>query len=174
MDAELRDLVCQFVENRLTNFWLPLLDNRADSIISVWIRHKLDQVLQDLRNDTLFHLSCLGQADDNLDHAESLLVLAQLVQIVVDLLEDERLPVLIKAAALENFSDDMGTLLVNRKLVDVALQRLLDEVFFLLSGHVVENGLDGVRALLVTTDLNEVILDQVQNLQPLLNRAIRE
>ena len=37
LNAQLRDLVCQFVENRLTNFWLPLLDNRADSIISVRI-----------------------------------------------------------------------------------------------------------------------------------------
>ena len=130
--------------------------------------------MQDLRNDTLFHFSCLRQIDDNLDNAQSLLVLAQLVQIVIDLLEYERLPVLIKTSALKNFSDDVGALLVNGKLVDVALQRLLYEVFFLLSGHIVENGLNGVRALLVTTDLNEVILDQVQNLQPLLNRAIRE
>ena len=158
----------------MTNSWLPLLDNRADSIIAVRIRHKLDQVVRDLRNDTFFHLSCLCQTDDNLDHAQALLVLAQLVQIVIDLLEYERLPVLIKALALKNFSDDMGALLVNRKLVDVALQRLFDEVFFLLSGHIVENGLNCVCALLVTTDLNEVILDQVQNLQPLLNRAIRE
>lgn len=130
--------------------------------------------MQDLRNDTLFHFSCLRQIDDNLDNAQSLLVLAQLVQIVIDLLEYERLPVLIKTSALKNFSDDVGALLVNGKLVDVALQRLLYEVFFLLSSHIVENGLNGVRALLVTTDLNEVILDQVQNLQPLLNRAIRE
>lgn len=130
--------------------------------------------MQDLRNDTLFHFSCLRQIDDNLDNAQSLLVLAQLVQIVIDLLEYERLPVLIKTSALKNFSDDVGALLVNGKLVDVALQRLLYEVFFLLSGDIVENGLNGVRALLVTTDLNEVILDQVQNLQPLLNRAIRE
>ena len=130
--------------------------------------------MQDLRNDTLFHFSCLRQIDDNLDNAQSLLVLAQLVQIVIDLLEYERLPVLIKTSALKNFSDDVGALLVNGKLVDVALQRLLYEVFFLLRSHIVENGLNGVRALLVTTDLNEVILDQVQNLQPLLNRAIRE
>ena len=130
--------------------------------------------MQDLRNDTLFHFSCLRQIDDNLDNAQSLLVLAQLVQIVIDLLEYERLPVLIKTSALKNFSDDVGALLVNGKLVDVALQRLLYEVFFLLSGDIVENSLNGVRALLVTTDLNEVILDQVQNLQPLLNRAIRE
>ena len=130
--------------------------------------------MQDLRNDTLFHFSCLRQIDDNLDNAQSLLVLAQLVQIVIDLLEYERLPVLIKTSALKNFSDDVGALLVNGKLVDVALQRLLYEVFFLFSGDIVENGLNGVRALLVTTDLNEVILDQVQNLQPLLNRAIRE
>ena len=130
--------------------------------------------MQDLRNDTLFHFSCLRQIDDNLDNAQSLLVLAQLVQIVIDLLEYERLPVLIKTSALKNFSDDVGALLVNGKLVDVALQRLLYEVFFLLSSHIVQNGLNGVRALLVTTDLNEVILDQVQNLQPLLNRAIRE
>ena len=129
--------------------------------------------MQDLRNDTLFHFSCLRQIDDNLDNAQSLLVLAQLVQIVIDLLEYERLPVLIKTSALKNFSDDVGALLVNGKLVDVALQRLLYEVFFLLRSHIVENGLNGVRALLVTTDLNEVILDQVQNLQPLLNRAIR-
>ena len=128
--------------------------------------------MQDLRNDTLFHFSCLRQIDDNLDNAQSLLVLAQLVQIVIDLLEYERLPVLIKTSALKNFSDDVGALLVNGKLVDVALQRLLYEVFFLLRSHIVENGLNGVRALLVTTDLNEVILDQVQNLQPLLNRAI--
>ena len=87
-------------------------------------------------------------------------------------MEYKRLPVLIKTSALKNFSDDVGALLVNGKLVDVALQRLLYEVFFLLSGHIVENGLNGVSALLVTTDLNEVILDQVQNLQPLLNRAI--
>ena len=130
--------------------------------------------MQDLRNDTLFHFSCLRQIDDNLDNAQSLLVLAQLVQIVIDLLEYERLSVLIKTSALKNFSDDVGALLVNGKLVDVALQRLLYEVFFLLRSHIVENGLNGVRALLVTTDLNEVILDQVQNLQPLLNRAIRE
>ena len=130
--------------------------------------------MQDLRNDTLFHFSCLRQIDDNLDNAQSLLVLAQLVQIVIDLLEYERLPILIKTSALKNFSDDVGALLINGKLVDVALQRLLYEVFFLLSGDIVENGLNGVRALLVTTDLNEVILDQVQNLQPLLNRAIRE
>ena len=130
--------------------------------------------MQDLRNDTLFHFSCLRQIDDNLDNAQSLLVLAQLVQIFIDLLEYERLLVLIKTSALKNFSDDVGALLVNGKLVDVALQRLLYEVFFLLRSHIVENGLNGVRALLVTTDLNEVILDQVQNLQPLLNRAIRE
>ena len=37
LNAQLRDLVCQFVENRLTNFWLPLLNNRADSIVAVRI-----------------------------------------------------------------------------------------------------------------------------------------
>ena len=37
LNAQLRDLVCQFVENRLTNFWLPLLNNRADSIVAVGI-----------------------------------------------------------------------------------------------------------------------------------------
>ena len=51
--------------------------------------------------------------NDDLDDAQALLVLTKLVQIVVDLLENERLIVLVKAPALKNFSDHMRALLID-------------------------------------------------------------
>ena len=53
----------------------------------------------------------------------------------------------------------MGALLVDREIIDVTLESILDEVLLLVHGHVVEDGLDGVRPLFVAADLYEIILD---------------
>ena len=54
----------------------------------------------------------------------------------------------------------------------MALQSLLYEGFLLFCGHIVQNGLDCVRALFVAANFDEVFFNQVQNVKPLLNRAI--
>lgn len=43
----------------------------------------------------------------------------------------------------------------------MALESLFDEGLFLFCGHVVEDGLDRVSALLVTANLYKVVLDQI-------------
>ena len=55
----------------------------------------------------------------------------------------------------------MGSLLVNRQPVDMTLESLFDETLFLLHRHVIKNRLNSVRSLLMTANLNEVILDVV-------------
>ena len=56
----------------------------------------------------------------------------------------------------------------------MTLKSLFDEVFFIFSSDVIENGLNRMSALLVTADFDKVIPDQVQNLQSLRNRAVRK
>jgi len=46
------------------------------------------------------------------------------------------------------------------------------EVFFLVHRSVVEDGLDSMGPLLVTTNTDEVILDQVEDAESLLNAAV--
>ncbi len=53
----------------------------------------------------------------------------------------------------------MGSLLVDWEIIDVTLESIFDEVLLLVHGHVVKDGLDGVRPLFVAADLNEIILD---------------
>jgi len=43
----------------------------------------------DLLDDSLLQVSGLCEGDDDLDHAEALLVLAELVEFLVDFLEDK-------------------------------------------------------------------------------------
>ena len=116
----------------------------------------------------------LRQRDDYLNHAEAVAVEAEFVEVLEDLFENEVLHVLSEAATLEHFPDHMGSLIVLRKQEDVVLKCFSDESFFLGHRHVVEDGLNRVCALLVAADLNEVFLNHVQNLEPLLCRAVRE
>lgn len=61
--------------------------------------------------------------DDNFDHTEALFILAQLVQIVVNFLENVgELVFLVKITALKNFSDNMSTLLIDREFVYMSLE----------------------------------------------------
>ena len=68
----------------------------------------------------------------------------------------------------------MSALLINGEIVDMTLKSLFDEVFFIFSSDVVENGLNRMGTLLVAADLDKVIPDQVQNLQSLRDRAVRK
>jgi len=56
----------------------------------------------------------------------------------------------------------------------MTLKSLFDEIFFIFSGDVIENGLNRMSALLMAADFDKVIPDQVQNLQSLRNRAVRK
>ena len=54
----------------------------------------------------------------------------------------------------------------------MSFERLAEEIFFLFHRNVVKDGLNRVRTLLVAAYLNKATLDEVQNAQALLNRAI--
>ena len=124
-----------------------------------------------MSNDPLLELLGLCEGNYDLDNAKSILVDTHLVQILVDLFEDELLVFVVKAAALEDFADYMCPLLIYGQIAHIALQGLLDKSFFLRHGDVVKDGLNGVRALLVTADIDEVVLDAVKDTKPLLNGA---
>ena len=116
----------------------------------------------------------LGHRNDYFDHTEPVTVEAQLIELLKYLLENESLHVLSEAAALEHFPDDVSPLIVLWQQEYVTLQGLSYERFFLRKGHVIENGLDGVGALFMAADLDEVVLDHFKNLQALLRRAVWE
>lgn len=78
-----------------------------------------------------------------------------------DLFKYEVLHVDCEAAALENFSDHMGALIILRQEEDITLKRFSDESFFLGHRHIVEYRLNCMCALLVTAYLDEVLLDHV-------------
>jgi hypothetical protein len=54
----------------------------------------------------------------------------------------------------------------------MALQRLPDKALFLVHRSVVEDGLDCMSPLLVTTNIDEVILDKVEDTESLLDAAV--
>lgn len=54
------------------------------------------------------------------------------------------------------------------------MQGLSNKALLLVHRDVVKDGLDGVSALLMATDLDEVIFDVVKDLEALLNRTIRQ
>lgn len=53
------------------------------------------------------------------------------------------------------------------------MKSLPNETLLLVHGHVVKDGLNGVRTLFVAADPDEVVLYQVQNLEALVCRAVR-
>lgn len=42
LNAELRNLICQFDENWLADSGLPLLNDRAHGVVAIRVRHELD------------------------------------------------------------------------------------------------------------------------------------
>ena len=75
----------------------------------------------------------------------------------------------IKAAALEDFADNVCTLLIDGQLAHIALQGLLYKSFFLRHGHIIKDCLNGVSALFVAADIDKVIPDAVEDSETLLN-----
>ena len=66
-----------------------------------------------MRDDSLLELWSLGECNYDLDDAQAILVDTHLVQVLVDLFKDKLLVFVIEAATLEDFADDMCTLLIN-------------------------------------------------------------
>jgi len=56
----------------------------------------------------------------------------------------------------------------------VALENLANEGLFMVHRHVVEDGLNRVRPLLVAADRDKVSLNQLQNAHALLYRTVRQ
>lgn len=126
----------------------------------------------DLVNDSLFLARKFGQWYDNFDHAQTILIEAQVVQVGVDLVKDKGLLFLVEASALEHLANDMSSLLIDRECAHMPLQCVLDKVFFLIDRHIVKDRLDCVRSLLVAADLYKVAFNQVQNAQSLAHWTI--
>ena len=123
--------------------------------------------MRDLVNDSLFLARKFGQRYDNFNHTQTILIEAQMVQVGVDFIKDKGLLFLVEASALEHLANDMSSLLVNRECANVPLQRVLDEVLFLVDRHIVKDCLDCVRSLLVAADLYKVAFNQVQDAESL-------
>ena len=122
-----------------------------------------------MRDDPLLELLGFGQCNYDFDDAKTILVDTHLVQILVYLFKDKLLVFVVKAAALEDFADYVCTLLIYGQIAHIALQGLLYKSLFLWHGHVIKDGLNGVGALFVTTDINKVVLDAVEDTKTLLN-----
>ena len=66
-----------------------------------------------MRDNSLLELWSLSQCNYDLDDAKTVLIDTHLVQVLVDLFKDKLLVFVIEAATLEDFADDMCTLLIN-------------------------------------------------------------
>ena len=66
-----------------------------------------------MRDDPLLKFWSLSQCNYDLDDAKTVLIDTHLVQVLVDLFKDKLLVFVIEAATLEDFADDMCTLLIN-------------------------------------------------------------
>ena len=141
----------------------------ADSIISKGVRHELDQLSRYLINDSHPLLRRLGERNNNLYDTKAVFVEAKLVQIDKDFVKNERLLLVVEAAALEHFANYVRTVGVNRKIVDVTLQSVSNKVLFLLLCHIVEDSLNRMSALLVTADMNKIFFDQVEDMKALIH-----
>ena len=141
----------------------------TDSIVSKGVRHELDQLSRYLINDSHPLLRRLGERNNNLYDTKAVFVEAKLVQIDKDFVKNERLLLVVEAAALEHFANYVRAVGVNRKIVDVTLQCVSNKVLFLLLCHIVEDSLNRMSALLVTADMNKIFFDQVEDMKALIH-----
>ena len=110
--------------------------------------------------------------NDDFDHAEAVLVETKLIQVGVNFLENEGLPFLVEAAALENFANDMGPVRIDRQRANVPLESIANEILFMVHRYVVKDRLNGVRALFVAAYRNEVALNELQDSHSLVHGAV--
>ena len=56
----------------------------------------------------------------------------------------------------------------------MTLESVSDEIFLMIHRHIIKYSLDCVRSLFVAADRNKVPLNELQDSQPLLHRAVRK
>ena len=97
-----------------------------------------------------------------------MLVAAELIKVMIDLVENKGLLLLVEASTLEHLADDVCAIRVNRKLTDVTLEGFADEVLLMVHCHIVEDGLNRMCALLVAADLNKIVPNHIQDAKALV------
>lgn len=116
----------------------------------------------------LFLLRFLNTANDNFNYTKSILIEAQLVYLRLHLCKykiEDPLECLISLLGLQNqLLDHMGTLLIDRKLKDLALKCLLHKLFVQRQLNIVEDTLNSMRPALIAANLGEICLNELQDL----------
>ena len=77
-----------------------------------------------------------------------------------------------EASYTQKLSENSKEITYSREFEDIPWKQLFNELLLLLSGNVVENSLNGMCALFVTADLNELVFDHLKNSNPLAHWAI--
>ena len=157
MHAELVELVFERSENHLVDFVRPISEDRGDGVVSERVANKVHDFLLKAIHQCLLLLSILCLGDKHLDDTEPVAADAKFNKVLLDLTDDEAR--LFLKTAPQELLNDMCSLLIDRKLKDLAEQTVFENFLLFRNAEGVDDCLNRVRATFVCADKNEVLFN---------------
>lgn len=167
MDRELDDLLEGTVDDGHAAGIAVHIHRVLDGVVPVGVLDDLIDVQQHLAEDDLRLLSiALEASHEVLQHAQTVLVVHHLDEVVHDSVDDEGELILIEAG--HYLLDEVRSLAIEDQLHHIVPDRLLDEVLLLPGTDQGHQGLHGMSALLIAGDLDQSWGDDLQDVHSLL------
>lgn len=153
----------------MVDFVRPISEDRGDGVVSERVAYKVHDFLLKAIHQGLLQLNILCLGDKHLDDTEPVAADAKFDKVLLDLTDDEAR--LFLKAAPQELLNDMCSLLVDRKLKDLAEQTVFENFLLFRNAEGVDDRLNRVGATLVCADKNEVLFNKLQYLHSLFART---